>query len=66
MCGENDYVDLTGAQKLGSTPHVRGKPDLILPEAFAVGLNPTCAGKTLPDKVLRLQDARKSFTFPVG
>ena len=25
MCGENDYVDLTGAQKLGSTPHVRGK-----------------------------------------
>ena len=31
-----------------------------------LGLNPTYAGKRISDKVLRMRDARNTFTFPCG
>ena len=51
--------------RTGSTPHVRGKLLGVGVQVVHVGLNPTYAGKTLPDKALCLQDARITSTFPV-
>ena len=59
MCTKAERV---GRLAAGSTPHVRGK---LLGVGVQVGLNPTYAGKTLPDKALCLQDARITSTFPV-
>ena len=50
----------------GSTPRMRGKLFAVAEWHKEGGLNPTYAGKTLPDKALPMQGARKSFTFPCG
>lgn len=42
--------DIYDFARKGSTPRVRGKPPVISQETTPCGLNPTCAGKTLPDK----------------
>ena len=41
----------------GSTPRVWGKLSRFAGSGYGRGLNPTCVGKTLPDKVKHLQDA---------
>ena len=42
--------DIYDFARKGSTPRVRGKPLVGTGAALHVRLNPTCAGKTLPDK----------------
>ena len=42
--------DIYDFARKGSTPRVRGKQDYPMRDARCRGLNPTCAGKTLPDK----------------
>ena len=52
-----NYVDHEGKprdvydfDRKGSTPRMRGKRGAEMQKSVYAGLNPTCAGKTLPDK----------------
>ena len=65
MRGENGVPGCDLGAPSGSPPHARGK--LLGGGSLlgGVGLTPTCAGKTLPDKALHLQDARNTFAFPL-
>ena len=65
MRGENADVVIGSRFRLGSPPHARGKRTNKILRVVVVGLTPTCAGKTLPDKALHLQDARNTFAFPL-
>ena len=49
-CGENIPTIIALLLKWGSTPHVRGNLREIKHDDPQRGLNPTCAGKPLPDK----------------
>ena len=53
VCGENFHVSRIAPPATGSSPRVRGKPELV--EAYQVesGLIPACAGKTLALFVMR-------------
>ena len=46
MCGENLTVGASITQGVGSSPRVRGKPDLTCQVILLCGLIPACAGKT--------------------
>lgn len=50
MCRENEGVEQDKYFFQGSTPHVRGNPEELTNGGGLNGLNPTCAGKPLPDK----------------
>ena len=50
----------------GSPPRMRGKVAQHEGSLVVDGLNPTYAGKRISDKVLRMRDARNTFTFPCG
>lgn len=65
MRGENEAVEEESLVEEGSPPHARGKQAVNLGSDEHFGLTPTCAGKTLPDKALHLQDARNTFAFPL-
>ena len=65
MRGENEAVEEESLVEEGSPPHARGKLQGSTIYVYSLGLTPTCAGKTLPDKALHLQDARNTFAFPL-
>ena len=65
MRGENEAVEEESLVEEGSPPHARGKLVVSNVQLKHFGLTPTCAGKTLPDKALHLQDARNTFAFPL-
>ena len=65
MRGENEAVEEESLVEEGSPPHARGKRKKEEEESRRRRLTPTCAGKTLPDKALHLQDARNTFAFPL-
>ena len=47
MCGEHDCVPLDFPLDSGSSPHVRGAPDLLFQVIQCLGIIPACAGSTL-------------------
>ena len=52
MCGENQNGLDVGANRLGSSPRVRGKPGAVGARRPRVRLIPACAGKTDAIQVL--------------
>ena len=46
MCGEHTLVVMASLAGVGSSPHVRGTPDLRLVRVHALGIIPACAGNT--------------------
>ena len=46
MCGENPTYQQPDVHRLGSPPHVRGKPMIRCLQPQKTGITPACAGKT--------------------
>ena len=46
VCGENLETASQKADKLGSPPRVRGKPEATRSDLAELGITPACAGKT--------------------
>ena len=46
MCGEHPQAVAAGGNLVGSSPRVRGTPEMVFPFAIALGIIPACAGNT--------------------
>ena len=46
MCGEHWVIDRFSKDKIGSSPHVRGTPDVVNNTASTIRFIPACAGNT--------------------
>ena len=64
MCGEHDASEAEEPSSLGSSPHVRGAPDLSRRTVALPRIIPACAGSTRPDR--RPRGARRDHPRMCG